>query len=63
VVNLTEQPFFEVADAEALANKMKRLTTQFASQFSESAQLQAAIKANLASLGHALPVAAEPSHE
>lgn len=42
---------------------MKPLTTQLVSQFSESAQLKAAIKTNLASLGYPLPAAAESSHE
>jgi type I restriction enzyme M protein len=53
----------QAVDAEAFADKMTRLTTQLASQFTESAQLEAAIKANLASLGYALPAHAEPSHD
>jgi hypothetical protein len=55
-MNLTEQQFFaalEVRDA--------RPTTQLG-QSSESAQPEAAIKTSLASLGHALPALAQPSH-
>jgi len=57
-MNLTEQLFFAELEVCDIC-----LTTQLASQFSESAHLKAAIKTNQASLGHALPAAAEPSHE
>ncbi len=41
-------------DGEPFADKMQRLTAQLAQQFAESAQLEDAIKTNLAGLGYAL---------
>lgn len=41
-------------DGEAFADKMARLTAQLATQFEESAKLEAEIKKNLAGLGYAV---------